>query len=292
MLAVCGAALGLDLSLTRVPAFTDYGGRLTGTGGTNWLLVGSDSREGLSAQQEQRLDTGDTATASGARTDSIMLLHMPSGRGPATLVSLPRDSLVPIHGYGENKLNAAYSFGGPTLLSRTVEETTGLHVDHYLEIGFGGFAGVVDTVGGVRVCLPEALHDPKIDLDLAPGCQSLDGAHALKYMRTRAFARGDLERVEHQRQFLAALAAKCTSRRVLLDPLQSVPMVLRLSGGLTVSDHDHLDDLLRLGAALTSGLVTTTVPVGGSRNLPGVGAALLWNQEQAAQLFAGLRTGG
>lgn len=293
ILVTSGTWLYLEFSLARVPAFTDYGGRLTGTGGTNWLLVGSDSREGLSAQQEQQLDTGDAATASGARTDSIMLLHVPSGRGPATLVSLPRDSLVTINGYGENKLNASYSFGGPTLLSRTVEELTGLHVDHYLEVGFGGFAGVVDAVGGVGICLSEAVHDPKIDLDLAPGCQRLDGAQALKYMRTRAFAGGDLERIEHQRQFLAALVAKATSRNVLLNPFKSVPMVLRLSSSITVSDDDHLYNLAWLGyilrAAVSGGLVTTTVPVSGSRDLPGVGSALVWDQGKAAQLFAGLR---
>jgi LCP family protein required for cell wall assembly len=291
-----GSWLYLDGSLPRVPAFTDYSGRVANTGGTNWLLVGSDSREGLSQEQEQHLDTGGTADASGARTDAILLLHLPSGQGKPTLVSLPRDSLVTIHGYGRNKLNASYSVGGPTLLTRTVEETTGLHIDHYLEVGFDGFAAMVDAVGGVPVCLPAAIHDPNIDLDLPAGCQQLDGAHALKYMRTReTFARGDLEREENQRKFLMALFTKCTSRGVLINPLKVVPMVLDASHSVSVSDGDHLYELAMLGwamhAAAGGGLVTATVPVSGSEDLPGVGSVLVWDKEKAPQLFGGLRTG-
>ncbi|MGP4019256.1 LCP family protein [Saccharopolyspora sp. 5N708] len=291
LLLVGGAVLYADFTLGRVPAFTDYGGRIEAARGTNWLLVGSDSRTGLSAQQEQDLVTGDAAEAAGARTDTVMLLHIPAGRGTPTLVSLPRDSLLPIYGYGPNKLNAAYSYGGPTLLSRTVEEATGLHIDHYLEIGLGGFAGVVDAVGGVQMCLPQAIHDPKINLTLPPGCQQLTGAQALGFVRTRAFERGDLERAEHQREFLTALVHKATSRGVLLNPLRSVPMTWRFAAAVTVSDHDHLDDLGRLGYQASSageGLVTATVPTSGGIEVPGVGAALRWDREKAAELFTAL----
>ncbi|HET6499599.1 MAG TPA: LCP family protein [Amycolatopsis sp.] len=290
---VAGTWTYFDVALPRVPAFTAYAGRVATTSGTNWLLVGSDSREGLTQQQEQQLDTGDTADASGGRTDAIMLLHIPPDRGKPTLVSLPRDSLVAIHGYGPNKLNASYSFGGPTLLSRTVEQLTGLHIDHYLEVGFGGFAGVVDAVGGVRICLPAAIHDRNIDLDLPAGCQVLDGAHSLKYMRTRdTFAAGDLQREQNQRQFLMALVAECASRSVLLDPIKFVPMVLSLSRTVQISDGDRLYDLVQLGdlmhAAAGGGLATTNVPIGGSENLPDVGSVLLWDNKKASALFAGL----
>jgi len=288
-----GSWLSLDFSLARVPAFTDYAGRPNESGGTNWLLVGSDSREGLSAEQERQLNTGDEADAGGARTDTIMLLHIPSGHTPPSLVSLPRDSLVPINGHGENKLNAAYGLGGPTLLSRTVQETTGLHIDHYLEIGFGGFAGMVDAVGGVPVCLVERVHDPKINLDLAPGCRELDGADALGYMRTRAFPHGDLERVEHQRAFLSALIEKCTSRTILLNPVKLVPLAQRTLGTTTFTDGDHLQHVIQLALALRyaggGGLMTRTVPVSGSSEVPGVGSVLLWDNEKAPELFAALR---
>ena len=292
LVLLAGAAVYLDSALDRVPAFTDYGGRTAQAGGTNWLLVGSDSRRGLSEEDEQQLSTGGEADAEGARTDTMMLLHLPADSGPPALVSLPRDSLVDVHGYGPNKLNAAYSLGGPTLLSRTVEENTGLHVSHYLEIGLGGFAGVVDAVGGVRMCLPIALHDPKINLSLSAGCQQLNGAQALGFVRTRNFERGDLERAEHQRQLLQELARKCASREVLANPLKSVPMVTRGAGTITVSDDDRLHNLGLLAFAMRSagggGLVTTTVPVGGAVDVPGVGTALSWDKAKTDRLFGAL----
>src|SRR5882757_6641138 len=126
----------LELSMNRVQALTDYPGRPAAGQGTNWLIVGSDSRAGLSAAEEDRLATGD---AGGQRTDTMLLLHLPDNSEKATMVSLLRDSYVDIPGKGKNKLNAAYAFGGPKLLAQTVEKATGLRLDHYIEIGFGGF---------------------------------------------------------------------------------------------------------------------------------------------------------
>lgn len=293
MLLASGAYVLLDSALPRVPAFTDYPGRVARSAGTNWLLVGSDSRQGLTEQQIRELDTGDQADAGGARTDTMMLLHIPSGSGAATLISLPRDTLASIDGHGENKLNAAFAFGGPTLLTRTVEEATGLHVDHYLQVGFGGFVGVTDAVGGVQMCLNSSVQDPLINLDLKPGCQNLDGDQALKYARSRhAFAGGDLDRVQHQRQFLSALLKKASSPGVLANPVHSIPMVLKGTSTLTFSDGDHLFTLGLLGYRLLrgAGLVTTTVPVGGSRTVAGgVGDTLLWDQARATKLFTALK---
>lgn len=294
LLLAVGIWLYMDFALRRVPAFTDYDGRVAGTAGTNWLLVGSDSRAGLSGGEEQELSTGAEGDAAGERTDTMMLLHVPSGADRPTLVSLPRDTLVPIDGHGSDKLNASYTFGGPALLSRTVEQVTGLRIDHYVEIGLGGFAGVTDAVGGVRMCLATPIQDPTINLDLAAGCQTLGGAQALGFVRTRhAFARGDLERVENQRQLLAALIDRSTSAGVLANPLRAVPMVVRGAGAVTVADGDHLHDLARLAYAMrgagSGGLVTTTAPVGGSVDVPGLGSALLWDRSRAAELFTALR---
>ncbi len=91
------------------------------------------------------------------------------------MVSIPRDSYVSIPGYGEDKINASFAFGGPQLLTQTVEEASGLHIDHYAEIGFGGFAGIVDAIGGVDMCLDTAIDDPLAGINLAPGCQELTG---------------------------------------------------------------------------------------------------------------------
>ena len=101
-----------------------------------------------------------------------MLLHVPDGGGPTVLVSVPRDSYVPIPGHGKNKINAAYAFGGPQLLVRTVEQATGLHIDRYVETGLGGYATLVDAVGGVDVCVKRALKDAKAHIDVKKGCQT------------------------------------------------------------------------------------------------------------------------
>ena len=114
-----------------------------------------------------------------------MLLHVPSGGGPTVLVSMPRDSYVSIPGHGKNKINAAYAFGGPQLLVRTVEQATGLHVDAYVETGLGGYAQLVDAIGGIDVCVKRAMKDAKAHIDVKAGCQTFDGATALGYARAR-----------------------------------------------------------------------------------------------------------
>ena len=142
----------------RVDAMPAAGNRPAAGAGTNYVLVGSDSRAGLTKAQRKALATG---TAVGQRTDSIMLVHLPAGGGEPTLVSLPRDSYVPIPGHGSNKINASYSIGGPKLLIDTIEQVSGLHVDGYVEIGFGGFASVVDSLGGVEHVPEEADEGPQ-----------------------------------------------------------------------------------------------------------------------------------
>jgi LCP family protein required for cell wall assembly len=277
----------LDSRLKR-EAVLDQAGRLADTPGTNWLIVGSDSREGLSAADRKRMATG---KAQGRRTDSMMLLHY--GSGGTSLVSLPRDSYVSIPGRGMNKLNAAFAFGGPRLLVKTVEQATGVRIDHYAEIGFGGFVGVVDAVGGVDMCVKERMRDPKAGLNLAPGCQTLDGAQALGYVRTRASARADLDRVDRQRQFFGALMKKATSPGVLLNPARGVPLAMNATSNFLVDEDDHLHDLARMMWAMkgVSGGdgVTTAVPIGGAGSSPSVGAYITWDKRKAGALFDALK---
>ncbi|WP_376766628.1 LCP family protein [Thermomonospora cellulosilytica] len=220
-----------------------------------------------------------------------MLLHY--GDGGTTLVSLPRDSFVAIPGHGSNKLNAAYAFGGPKLLVRTVEQATGIRIDHYAEIGFGGFVGVVDAVGGVDMCLKQPLRDPKAGLNLRPGCQTLSGAEALGFVRTRKFANGDLERVQNQRRFFAALMDKATSPGVLFNPFRSIPLALNSTSNFTVDEGDHLLDLVRLMWAMRSlsggDGVTTTVPVGGFGSSAAAGSFVRWDRAKSEALFEALR---
>jgi LCP family protein required for cell wall assembly len=223
----------------------------------------------------------------------MMLLHIPRGTGPPTLVSLPRDSYVPIPGRGWNKLNAAYAFGGPKLLARTVEQVTDVRIDHYMEVGFDGFASVVDAVGGVRICVKEPIRDPNAALRLKAGCQLLDSKQALGYVRTRASARGDLDRVERQQEFLGALIDKATSPGVLLNPFRNVRLALNGTDSIAVDDGDHVYHLLRFPFAMRAvsggGGVATTVPVAGTETVPGAGSVVRWDRQRALALFEALR---
>ncbi|MFI5500393.1 LCP family protein [Nocardia asteroides] len=278
------AVVHLDNSLTRIPALASYSGRVADTPGTNWLLVGSDGRGDLSTDQEQELSTGgDTGPE---RTDTIMLVHIPSS-GPTTMVSLPRDSYVSIPGYGKDKLNASFAFGGAPLLVQTVEEATGVRIDHYAQIGFGGFAGVVDALGGIDVCLDEPIVDPLAGLDLPAGCQRLSGPEALGFVRTRATPRADVDRMNHQRMFMSALLKKATSTGTLLNPFSLWPMATGVAGSLKVDDSDHIWNLAALGWAMRGDTVTTSVPIGGFDDTD-VGNVLLWDKAKASGFFEAL----
>lgn len=274
--------LYVDSSLRRIDALTEYEGRPADTPGTTWLLVGSDARDDLTQEQKDALATGDAA---GRRTDTIMMMHVPdNGDAKPTLLSIPRDSLVSIPGNGRNKINAAFAFGGPQLLVQTVEGATGVRVDHYMEIGFGGFAGIVDAVGGVDMCLDEPIKDPLAGIDLPAGCQELDGAQALGFVRTRAFATADLQRVQNQRKFLGALSEKVKSPATLLNPFRGVPLMFAATDSVSVGQDDHLHHLVSMGLNM-SDAVNGTVPVGGTPTLPGVGSVVQWDKEKASALF-------
>lgn len=283
VLLAVGLWIYADRSLHRVDALGDYSGRPAAGSGTNWLIVGSDSRQGLTDAQAAKLHTGDAQSVGGARTDTIMLLHLPGNGSKPTMVSLLRDSEVSIPGHDKDKINAAYTYGGPKLLVQTVEQNTGLRIEHYAEIGLGGFANVVDDVGGVRMCLDQAVHDQYSGVNLPAGCQTLNGPNALGYVRSRhAFATSDFARTEHQRQFVGALAGKLTSPGVLLNPFQSIPAMIDLPKGLTVARGDGVWDLITLAWHVRhfSNVTSTAVPIGGSD-----GGNLVWDPTKSQELF-------
>jgi LCP family protein required for cell wall assembly len=284
LVLVGGSVVYLDRGLNRVDALSDYPGRIGDTPGTNWLLVGSDSRAGMTPEEEAALATGgDTGNG---RTDTIMVVHIPKS-GAATMVSIPRDSYVSIPGEGKNKVNAAFAIGGPQMLVQTVEEATGLRMDHYAEIGFGGFAGIVDAIGGVNLCVPYPIDDPLAGINLQPGCQDLNGAQALGFVRTRATPMADLDRMNNQRAFMSALLAQSTSIGTLINPFRLWPLVTKTADTIQVDEGDHLWNLAGLGWAMRGDLVTTTVPVGGFEVVD-VGDVLLWDRERASSFFEAL----
>ncbi|MFE1264830.1 LCP family protein [Streptomyces albogriseolus] len=260
--------------------------------GTNYLIVGSDSREGLSDEDKKRLRTG---SSEGKRTDSMMILH--TGSNGPTLISLPRDSNVEIptfkgsesgktyQGTGRQvKLNAAYAEDGPELLVRTVEFNTGLHIDHYVEIGFAGFANIVDAAGGVEIDIPQDIKDTKSGADFRKGKQTLDGEEALAFVRTRyALAGSDLDRTKNQQKFLSALANQVATPGTVLNPFRLYPTMGAGLDSLIVDKDMGLFDL----ADMFWSMKGVSGGEGTSMNMPLAGSSggnLLWDKDKVKQL--------
>jgi LCP family protein required for cell wall assembly len=284
---VLGGALWMDTALHRQPVLTDYPGRPAAGRGTTWLLVGSDSRQGLTVEQQQALATG--GDIGNGRTDTILLVHVPAigSAAPTAMVSIPRDSYVPIPGYGRDKINAAFAMGGAPLLAQTVEQATGLRLDHYVEVGFSGFADLVDALGGVTACVTTPIDDPLAGISVPAGCQSLNGPTALGYVRTRATPRADLDRMANQRQFMSALLHRAASPSVWLNPWRWYSVPRAAANALSVDRGDHVWDLARLGWSLHGSTTALTVPIGeftGSDS----GSVVVWDHDRATQLFDAL----
>jgi Transcriptional regulator len=152
----------------------------------------------------------------------------------------------------------------------------------------GGLATMVDAVGGVEMCPSEAIDDPLANLNIAAGCQEFDGATALGYVRTRATAMGDLDRVVRQREFFSSLLTTVTSPSTLLNPFRSIPLVSTAAKTFTVGSNDHVWHLARLALSLRGGMSTETIPVAGFADYD-VGSVVLWDSDAAEQLFASWR---
>ncbi|MGV9314632.1 LCP family protein [Streptomyces sp. NPDC003691] len=264
---------------------------------TTYLIVGSDSREGMTSEEKKKLKTG---SAAGKRTDSMMILADCS-KGPV-MVSLPRDSDVEIPSFKgsesgklfpakgqRTKLNAAYAMDGPELLVRTVEHNTGLRIDHYAEIGFAGFANVVDAIGGVEMDIPKGFKDKKSGADFQAGKQTLDGEQALAFVRTRyAFAGSDLDRTKNQQKFLAALANQTATPGTILNPFKLYPTMGAGLDTVVVDKDMSLWDLSQMFFAMkgvTGGDGTSmNIPISGSR-----GGNLTWDKAKVKQLVEEIR---
>lgn len=273
-------------------AYEPAGNRPANQPGTLYLLVGSDSRSGLTRAEEKKLGTGHVG---GQRTDTIMLLYLPPGGKPA-LISIPRDSYVPIPGHGSNKINAAYSIGGAKLLTRTVEQNTGLRVDQYTEVGFAGFVNVIDAVGGVHVCLKHPIKDHDSHINLKKGCQTLKGKNALGYVRMRkADPLGDLGRVQRQRQVLGAMAKEAASPVTVLNPVRYWRLANAGTDSLAVGQNASMFSAVRmligLGRVSGGSGLTLTVPIANANAMTSAGSSVLWDNQQAKELFGDIARG-
>ena len=285
-------------SLEKMPASSNVA--LADTAGTNWLLAGSDSREGLTKAERKELRTGKDEGSQ--RTDTLMVIHIDDS-GKSTLVSLPRDSYVTIPAHigldgiaiedRRNKINTAYGQGGAPLLVETVERNTGLHIDHYMEVGFKGIRDITDAVGGVNMCVPADVTDENSGLNLLAGCQELDGRNALAYVRMRyADPKGDLGRIERQQQFLSSVMKKVATPAVLLNPISMWKLVDAGTGSVKVGETDTVMDIGNLAKAmraLSNGNGTlTTVPVSETDANTAAGSSVIWDDVAARELFVSL----
>jgi len=284
-------ALGLVVLLLALPLVVhlllpreEVRGLAPGDRPLHVLITGSDSREALSAEERIELTTGG---ATGERADTILVMTIDGGR--VGLLSFPRDLSVRRCDGSVGRINGALAIGGASCLVETVRAVSGIPVQHHVTVTFGGFRDVVDAVGGVELCLDGPLRDRSAGIDLPAGCQVLDGADALGFVRVRKID-DDFARIARQQQFLRALAGELTDPTLLVRPWRLVPAVVGASRAVTVDEELGPVGLARLArgmrAVAAGDVVTATVPADGFTS--SAGAALLRvRTAEAAPLFAG-----
>ena len=301
--AISWAGLGrISAAIPRVDAFAGLENRpKKESSAVNYLIVGSDTREGLSREEIKRLKVGGTDVAAGKRSDTMLLIHISKKRDKAAIISIPRDSyaLIPEHNNSQGKLipaayskiNSAYNWGGAPLLIETLENMSDLRIDHYVELNFVGFVRMVDALGGVEICTKKNINDPKSHLTLPAGTHVLDGIDSLKFVRTRVFdGLGDLGRMKRQQEFAGAMLRKATSAGVLLNPVKMVDFINSALDSVVTDEGLSQGDLLTLGKQLrnlsASNVRTLTIPLKYyNYNKNGVSAAVLWDPVLASELF-------
>lgn len=301
--AISWAGLGrITAAIPKIDAFNGLDNRpKRESSAVNYLVVGSDTREGLSRAEIKRLKVGGTEVAAGKRSDTMLLIHISKKRDKAAIISIPRDSyaLIPEHTNSQgkvipathSKINSAFNWGGAPLLIDTFEQMSGLRIDHYIEVNFVGFVRMVDALGGVEICTKKDIDDPKSHLVLPAGRHILDGVDSLKYVRTRQFdGLGDLGRMKRQQEFASAMLRKATSAGVLLNPVTMLDFVNSALDSVVTDKGLSQGDLLTLGKQLrnlsASSVRTLTIPLkyyNYSKN--GVSAAVLWDPVLAPELF-------
>ena len=305
--AISWAGLGrITAAIPKIDAFGGLDNRpKKESSAVNYLIVGSDTREGLSRAEIKRLKVGGTEVAAGKRSDTMLLIHISKKRDKAAIISIPRDTyaLIPEHTTSQgkvipathSKINSAFNWGGAPLLIETFEEMSGLRIDHYIEVNFVGFVRMVDALGGVEICTKKDIDDPKSHLVLPAGRHTLDGVDSLKYVRTRQFdGLGDLGRMKRQQEFAGAMLRKATSAGVLLNPVKMIDFINSALDSVVTDEGLSQGDLLTLGKQLrnlsASSVRTLTIPLkyyNYSKN--GVSAAVLWDPVLAPELFEQLR---
>ena len=267
----------------------------------NLLLVGSDSRARLTQAQREALTTGGEA---GQNTDTMILVHVPADGSAASFVSFPRDSWVEIPGYGEDKLNSAYSYGyqgaaegasekqrqaaGAQTLVQTISSLSGVKIDHYAEVDLLGFFELSNVVGGVEVNLCQPAQEPLSGIDLPAGKQTISGADALAFVRQRhGLLRGDYDRIVRQQTFIGAMIRKMLAQDVLLDLGKQRELVGAAAKALTVDNNLDLMNLAQqMQTAKPDDIQFQTVPIAfDGKDDRGIFVTRLVDQPQMHEFF-------
>ncbi|MFI6780061.1 LCP family protein [Micromonospora sp. NPDC050276] len=278
----------INSGIERVDAFADVPeeGRpqAAAKGALNMLILGSDSR--------------DPEGTAGSRTDSIILAHIPKDRSSAQLVSIPRDTWVPVprskdgnNGGRDAKINAAYAWGGVPLMVQTVEKFTDVRIDHVMIIDFAGFVEIIDALGGVDIDSEKSftsIHPPF--RTFKQGMQRMDGEAALDYSRQRKqFADGDFARIRHQQQVIRAIMDKAASGGILTNPTRLNSFVKASSSAVSVDQEMSLLDMATDLRNLRGGNMTfLTSPTKGTGRV-GSESVVFANTEQARTFYGAVR---
>ncbi|MEV4949862.1 LCP family protein [Streptomyces sp. NPDC053755] len=293
----------LDTGIDRVDPFKDMKNRPQAGHGMNVLVVGTDGRERISEEERKAYRLGGAPCRC---TDTVMIVHISQDRERASVVSLPRDSYAEMPEHvdmtsGERhqahpvKLNAAYAEGGPGLTVRTVENMTGVKIDHYVEVDFTSFMRTVDAVGGVRICTTRPMKDEYTGLDLAAGTHELTGGQALQYVRSRHVdGAADIGRMQRQQRFVAALIHKVADSGVLLNPVRFRTVASTMLTSVRADRDFGTTEMLGLAKAMRTFSPASSefvsVPIGDmSFPVKGIGSTVKWDAAKAQKLFQSLR---
>jgi len=225
----------------------------------NILVIGSDTRSGANEKFG--------AHVTGQRSDTVLVLHLSPGLRRAVVLSIPRDSVVPVLSCpptpgapGQSaapgqveQINATFAFGGPGCLWKTIEHTTGIRLNHFMELNFTGFERVINDIGGVNICLPRPIHDRRSKLRLSAGVHHVMGPAALAYWRVRYIGQGsDLQRIQRDQYLMASVAQKVKRAGLLGSPAKIFKVVSDIAGALTTDAGLSQSAMIGLTAQLRS----------------------------------------
>lgn len=259
---------------SNVERVTELSDVMADSGGpfVNYLLVGSDTREGADPNSPDYGGIGAAEETGGRRSDTMMVLHVDNERDVASIMSIPRDLWVNVSGHGENRINTAYTHGADVLV-QTVQEALGIPINHYIEVDFTSFKAIVGALGGVDICFDAPTRDVHTGLWVpAPGCYTLDPMQSLAYARSRYFetfrvddwkvdGRSDLGRIERQQTFVQAAVSKA-QQQMTANPLRASDLINAAVASLRVDPGtDLVKSIEYLRPLASNGVLRYSLPV-------------------------------